>query len=458
MTLKLTTLGVDPRSMQRTQTRLEQRSWFDIGRVLLALACGAALAVALVAASPSPSGNSAGAAAETVYVVPASVNATCKHDVTYALGNWLLSVPNGTPGHDSVAELGKGACYELNGSIWWRGPRFIVLDGNGATIRQESVKVPAPEVGGKDKPKIAPYCGSGAYRNNRYSGIYKTVLMFSVEGGCDITVENLKIDGTHTGTGTTPNLQPDTFLTFYGTQRALVDNVTMSRPYGDYVDASGLHEAPGGGGGFPATDVTVEHCTFGGSGRQGISETNGAHRVTIEYNTFYGAADTVFDDETDVTYKAPIDTDILIAHNQIVGQKYGFLMSAQTGTELQRVAFIDNTLTDGAQMRIYLAPHAFGKGLNNNVEIEGNTSEASSAWPSRSPVNVFNTVNVLVAGNTDPPPIFAGKPSGRPFAALANAQSDLACGNTTPRGADSDSSCPVQLPEVTPPAVAALPS
>ncbi len=446
--------------MELTQNASEQlqKSRFDISKIVLTLACGLALVVALVAASPSPSRISAVAAAETVYVVPGSVNGNCSHDVTNALGNWLLSIPNGTPGHDSVAELNKGACYELNGSIWWRGPRNIVIDGNGATIKQESVTVPDAVVGGLDNPNVAPYCGSDAYKNDRYSGVYTNVLMLSVDGGCDITVENLRIDGAHTGVGTTSNLQPDTFLTFYGTQRALVEDVSMSSPYGDYVDASGLSEAPGGGGGFPSTDITVEHCTFGGSGRQGISETNGAHRVTIEHNTFYGASATLFDDETDVTYAAPIDTDILIAHNTIVGESYAFLVSAQTGTELQRVAFNDNTLIDGAQMRIYIAPHAFGNGVNNDVEIEGNTSEASSTWPWRSPVNVYNTVNVLVTGNTDPPPTYAGKPADVPFATLANAQSNVACNNTTLGGANVDTICAGRSPAVAAPAVAALPS
>jgi len=449
--------------MQRTQSARQQqqkdRSPFDIAKVVLVLASGAALVVALFAASPSPSGTTAGAAAATnVYVVPASINGTCKHDVTYAFGKWLLSVPNGEPGHDSVIELNKGACYELNGSIWWRGPRYIVLDGNGATIKQESVTVPAPVVGGKDQPNVAPYCGSDAYKNNRYSGIYTNVLTLSVEGGCDITVENLRIVGRHTGIGTTSNFQPDTFLTFYGTKRALVKDVTMLGPFGDYVDASGLHEAPDGGGGFPSWDITVEDCYFSGSGRQGISETNGAHRVTIEYNTFVGASDTMFDDETDVTYPAAIDTDILIAYNRIVGENYAFLLSAQTGTELQRVAFNDNTLVDGAQMRIYIAPHAFGGDVNNNVEIEGNTSEAASTWPWRSPVNVYNTVDVLVTGNTDPSPIFAGKPLHVPFAALSNGLSGLVCGNMVSGRVKADMECPPVQPSITPPAVATLPS
>jgi hypothetical protein len=373
----------------------------------------------------------------------------------------LLSVPNGTPGHDSVIKLNSGACYEVNGSIWWRGARNIVLDGNGATIRQKSVAIPDPIVGDRDNPNVAPVCGSNADKNSFYTGITSNVLLLSFEGGCNVTVENLTIHGMHTGIGTTSKYQPDTFITFYGTKRALVDNVTMRGPYGDYVDVSGLHETAGTSGNVPATDITVEHSTFANAGREGISETNGANRVTIEDNTFEGLFEgtaTVFDIEVDVVYRGPVDTDILIAHNAIVGESYAFLLSAQTGAELRRVAFNDNTLTNGAQMRIYIAPHGFGGSVNNSVEVEGNTSEAASTWPDRSPINVYNTADVLVMGNTDPSPIYAGKPAGRPFAALNNARSDLACSNTTPHGAKMDVTCRRPHVTITPPTPAAMPS
>jgi len=231
--------------------------------------------------------------------------------------------------------------------------------------------------------------------------------------------------------------------------------VTMRAPFGDYVDITAFHESLG----YPATDITIENSTFMNSGREGISETNGAERVTIEHNTFegnYESTATIFDIEMDVVYRGYVDEDILIAHNTIIGEAYCFVLSAQTGAELRRVAFNDNTLTHGAQMRIYIAPHAFGRDANNNIEIEGNTSDASSTWPYRSPVNVFNTVDVLVLGNTDPRPTYGG--TGRPFAALAIAKSDLACGNETNAGAKTDAACPLVQPRIHAPATATLPS
>ena len=174
-----------------------------------------------------------------------------------------MSVPNGTPGHDNTAKLARGACYRLNGSIWWRGPRNIVLNGNGATIRQSTPSSSTKWViaGGRDVPTVAPYCGSTLYMNSLYSATTDQPITLSVEGGCDVTIENLTISGRQGGGDPAPAsfYQPAAFIQILGTQRVLVDHVTETGPYGDFVSISGLHEAPGGGGGMPATDVTIEN-------------------------------------------------------------------------------------------------------------------------------------------------------------------------------------------------------
>ena len=69
-----------------------------------------------------------------------------------------------------------------------------------------------------------------------------------------------------------------------------------------------------------------------------------------------GAGLTLFDIEQDVVYPAYAEEDIDITHDTIVGQNYGYLLSAQTGSELERVAFTHNALTAGAQLRIFMRP------------------------------------------------------------------------------------------------------
>jgi hypothetical protein len=416
---------------------------------------GAGVGIGLAVSSPAPKPKVT-IKAPTTFTPPKTIDTTCKVDDTASLGAWLMSVRDGTPGHDSIAKLKKGACYLVNGSWWWRGARNIDLDGNGATIRETSTTVPDTVVGGRDNPSVAPYCGSTAYMNDLYSGITSQVELLTLDGGCDLTIKDLTITGSHSSkSGDTPALQPDSFISIDGAQRVLLLDDTEHGPWGDFVTISGLHEAPGGGGGMPSTDVTIEHSRFSYAGRMGISETNGAHRVLISQDTFQGAGLTMFDDETDVTYAAAIDTDIDITHDKIIGQNYGYLFAAYTGTELQRVAITDLQLVTGAQIRIFVAPHNFGGSANANVLISGNTSTASSTWPNRSPVNVLNTVDVLVMGNTDPLPSIGG--TGYPFATLGKSSS-LACGNKTPTGVAFDAACPSQLPAIVPPAVPALPN
>jgi Right handed beta helix region len=392
------------------------------------------------------------------YTPPSTINATCSTDDTSQLVSWLYSLPNNQDKPTRVT-FEDGGCYQIDRTMWLRGFDNWIFNGNGATFEQKSVLDFGTAWVGDNNPATAPYCGSTAFMNDRYSAITTNVLMIAMEGGCDVTWENLTIVGEHDSTGGDPrpsaHFQPDSFISFYGTQRALVDHVTMRGPYGDYVTIGGFHEAPGGGGGYPSTDITIENSNFSDAGRCGVSVTTGGHRITIEHNTFHSAALTVFDIELDIDYPAPIETDILIADNIIVGQHYGFLLSAQTGSELRRVSFSDNALAEGAEMRIFIAPHAYGGNVNNNIEIENNTSQASSTWPDRSPVNVLNVEpeTVLVSGNVDPLPSYGG--TGRPFANIPVGA--LACGNKLPSGKALDGACPKKLPAVTPPALAILP-
>jgi hypothetical protein len=430
---------------------------------ILAIVLVAGIGVGL-ALKTSPTPPAAKKLPTNVYAIPKTINDTCAHDVTYAFGKWLLSIPNGTPGHDHIAKLHKGGCYTLAGEIWWRGAQDIVLDGNGATLKQPTPNPTAkPEVvGGLNIPTVNPYCGSKLgipYMNSAYSGVTSTVLMVATEGGCDLTFENLKIVGTHPkGGDPSPNsfYQPASFIQIDGTQRVLINHVTERGTYGDFVSITGFHEAPGGGGGMPSTDVTIENGNFTYAGRTGISETNGAHRVLITKNVFDGAGLTMFDTEQDVTYPGYAEEDINITGNTITGfGNYGFLYAALTGSEIQRNAFTDNTLTNGAQFRFTMEPHAFGGMINNNFLVAGNTSIASSTWPDRSPVNIFNVYgpSVLVMDNTDPLPTYGG--AGRPFANVPKGA--LACGDVTPTGAALDPACPAVLPVITPPQPAALP-
>jgi hypothetical protein len=355
-----------------------------------------------------------------------------------------------------------------------------VFSGNGATFDQRQVQV-GNELNLSGPPRDA-YCGYKGYNTSWMTDFlsFKTAshtdIMFFIEGGCDITFDDMHFIGQNDGSGGGGRMT-DTFITFAGTDYGLVDDVTMVGPFGDYVDFQPLHEAPGPfEHNFPARNITVENSSFTGAGRVGLGIVL-VDGITVRNNRFYSAATTVFDVEWDSF--GGYQNDILIEDNTIVGQAYGFLVSAQTGARVQRFSFADNHLVDGAQMRIYLDP-APG---STDVRVTGNTSNQPAAWPWRATVNVLNVSRVevdhnsLPVGNWQP-----GDHSGGPFVnapgglvkdnTLSEAVVNLlpgtlvvqlggvGCSNTNAHGQALGAACPSQMvyPAVVAPTVAVLPT
>jgi hypothetical protein len=412
-------------------------------------------------------------AGPSYYSVPSSIPSNCSTDVTVALSRWLNSLPQGRPGNETRVSF-AGGCYLVDGQIYLRGFQDFLFDGNGATFRQ-STPVPA-ETTDSDLPDRPAYCGYSGWQNPRYTEILKVDIMWLVEGGCDLTFENMTIAGADDGAPGGAREQ-DSFMAFDGSQRVLVSDVTMSGPYGDYVDAQGLHEAPDGGGAYPATDVTVRDCHLSGSGREGFGIIL-AKRVTIIDNTILSAADADFDIEFDSLRPAGLQTDILIAGNTIVGQHYAFLVGAFTSAKIERLRFTGNDLIDGAQMRIWVDP-----GIESeDIRVDHNMSSEPPPWPHRASVTIYDASSSSVDHNTSPvafyaPEVAASNPfatggpgvqvdhntlTGVPIAevtqgGVAVAQGGaMACSNESKTGALYDSPCK-SVAAVASPVVASLP-
>jgi hypothetical protein len=401
---------------------------------------------------------------------PSSINDTCSQDVTTPLAQWLYSLPNAKPTR-TIVDFGKG-CYEVDGQMWLRGFKNWVFEGG--TIEQKTVK--AGKVDISFVPKVAPYCGSDAFGNSAGAPDGKVDITFFMEGGCDITFLDMRFFGPNgKGKRGGQNIQ-DTAITFAGTQRGLVDHISVRDPFGDYVDTQGLHEAPHGGGEYRAEDITVENSTFSGAGREGIGIIISS-RIVIEDNTFYSAAETMFDIEFDAYCECGKQEDILIADNTIVGQHYAFLLAAVTAAEIDRFRFTGNNLIDGAQMRIDIAPQTPSK----NVEIDHNTATGAAIWPHRASITISNVTGALVLDNTSPIyPWQPGDAAAGPFARISSGevegnkltlvpspthqpgnvvvtQGGSDCGNVSEAGASLDSGCS-STPQVQQPQGAAAPS
>ncbi len=335
----------------------------------LARAAIAAIAVVLVVVLVSTTSGKPVPAAQTFYP-PSSINDTCATDDTVALGAWLYSLPKGISGSPTQVNFGTG-CYQIDGTLFLRGFQYFTFE-NGKFVQKVANDVATGDWSGVGPVRPA-YCGNPKYTTD-ITDLYTLdpfTLMWAFEGGCDITLQNMKISGPNTAaTSGNYHLEQDTFINFYGTQRALVSNVIMRNPYGDYVDAVFLHESSGGVQYLvPATDITVQNCNLAGSGRQGLSVIL-ANRVAFVNNTIYSAHATVFDVEQDAI--GGLETDILISGNALVGFHYADVLSAQTGGKIERLQFTNNNMIDGGQMRVIIAD----KLLGSDVRIDNNTASA----------------------------------------------------------------------------------
>lgn len=331
--------------------------------------------------------------------VPSSINTTCATDDTQALGAFFYSLAlQPKPGPTTVVHFGSD-CLQVDGTLFLRGLQNLTITGG------KWEETTANDVATGDWSGVGPirpaYCGNTGYTDDK-ADLYTLnpfTLMWAWEGGCDITMKNMTIIGPNTAaTSGQYKLEQDSLVSFYGTQRALVDNDVIRNPYGDYVTATGMHEVNGTPAAVPDTDITVENCHLSGSGRQGLSVILG-ERVAFVHNTISSAHATVFDVEEDGVGVAPTD-DITIADNTIVGFHYADVLSAQTGAPIDRLAFTGNDLIDGGQMRVIVNDLLPG----SDLRFSNNTATAASTGMdfTQPAFSIKGVTNVEVDDNTIP--------------------------------------------------------
>jgi len=383
------------------------------------------------------------------FVPPISINDTCTADDTKALGAWLYSLPQGTPQATTHVAFGKG-CYEIDGSEVLRDFQFFEF--TGGTFKEtipEGSTVP-PDIGTGDWSGLGPArpCYGNPALSVDKSDLYTLNtfdLMFFFECGNDITFKNASFVGPLTpSTAGNYHLEQDTLLTFAGTQGALVTNSKFDGSLGDCVDAQPAHEVTGGLEYlYPPTDITVTDSKCLDTGRQGLSVIQG-DRIAFTHDALTGIHATAFDVEEDAI--GGYENDINISDNTIVGL-VPFDLSAQTGSQIDRLAFDDNRMIDGAQMRIVIKDKLEG----TDVRISGNTATSADSGSdfTQSPISIAGVEgsSTEVDGNTFPLDV------GR----IVVPALSTVCGNVLTPAVKADAGvCPNPSP-VTAPAPPALP-
>jgi len=346
-------------------------------------------------------------ASPQVFTPPTTIADNCSTDVGNALRSWLWDLPRGTPTRPLVVDFPKNSCYLVNEALYLRGMTSTTFDGNGAEFLQIDPTVQA--IG--PLPTTQPYCG--AHVDNQSGTSPSTIpIIWWFEGGCDITITDMEIVGPDT-TGVVGS-QNDSGIQLSGVQRALIDQDTVRNVDGDFITLTGLHEgseqAGGGMSSYPSTNITIRGNTFSRSGRQGITPQY-VDGVTITGNSFRGVAATEIDLEADTVGGCACNVDV--DHNTFAGLD-PYLVAGLTGLSIEHFSFIDNELTDGAQMKIQLAPEL----PSSDIVISGNSGNAGSTWPWPT-IGIAYSVqgdssaavtDVRVSGNSIPAPA-----TGRPF-------------------------------------------
>ena len=198
--------------------------------------------------------------------------------------------------------------------------------------------------------------------------------------------------------------EQDSIFQLNGTQQATITNSTITNPWGDWVTIFGIHDGNpnidgpngyGGAAGFPSTDVTISYDTTNGSGRQGITPIY-VNRADVEHNSFGAIRFTEVDVEADAD--GGCTCDVNVSNNSFINGRYGYLVSAQTGTDVERFAFDNNTTVGPLKI-------AFKAGANTqNLTFANDVAQEGWLWANGA-INIFpnSTTNGLdVYGNTTP--------------------------------------------------------
>ena len=279
-----------------------------------------AVALSMLAGATTGAATNGAQAATTgdVVSIPAAVAADCSTNVTRQINSWLASVPDG-----ATALFGRQACYRVDGTLLLRDRRDLTVDGNGALFR--AVALPPTE------PKI-------------------TRQMLLVQGGARLVVRNMRLQGTNPSPVFDVRREWFPLIELAGPQDVLVDKVTGSNSWGDFVfvtpDVRKVVNSDGTGAVLPQR-ITVQNSTGRVIGRHAIA-CNGCENLTVAHNSFSDIGYQVLDIEVEAsTWHA---RDVTFSSNTMSGRIALSVLASgdNVGHDITRVVVADNTmLTSG---------------------------------------------------------------------------------------------------------------
>jgi polygalacturonase len=291
--------------------------------------------------------------------VPSSIDATGRADVSAAMQRFVDSVPDG-----SVIAFPKGARYRMEERLVLRDRNRITIDGNDGTI-------------------FATTPGDATRGNLR------------VEGGSGIVVTNLVVQGANPHAGLDDRAfvlerEHQHGLDFRSTRGVLVDRVTITDTYGDFVYLGALDTKNPW-----VRDAVIRNSIFTRNGRQGITVTGGRD-VVIEHNVMSEMRRATFDFEPGGT---PHGADgVTIRNNRIGAGRLMFVAAAGKG-RVDNITIEDNHLHGQAMQMIVSDDEG---GVRRNWEVVGNRSNVTFGAPHNSAMRFTRVAGIDVHDNVQP--------------------------------------------------------
>jgi hypothetical protein len=315
-------------------------------RIVVLMAC-------LAAAGCGPtSGWSVGES--TVVNVPAAIDASGRTDVTTALHEFLAHVPNG-----STIAFGAGGRYRVEGTLRLTDRHDLTFEGNGATIFATT------------------------------KGDRSRAQWYFVRGQ-RIVFHNIVVRGANPHGGTADDAYQAKYeaqhgFWFAGTSDVLLDHVTVTDVYGDFVYIAKDLDTR-----VWSARVTIRWSTFARNGRQGISVTAGRD-VRIEHNSISDTRRAVVDLEPNTSSWGA--ERIVIADNYIGRGRLMFIAAHGAAGPVNDVQVLRNVLHDHLLNVEVVAPEGARR---SHWVVDGNRSDKLA---NRRTVRLIRVDDVVVSNN-----------------------------------------------------------
>jgi hypothetical protein len=296
----------------------------------------------------------------------ASADATGATDATAT----LMADINATPAGGTLCLVAAGT-YRLNGQLHIANRNGLTIEGNAATIRR-----PAES---------------------------STPLVLIDEGGNDITLRNFTLDGASSQPGVwRASIEAGHAIRIGGAIRVSLVALTLRNVTGD-----GLYIAGGGSSFRPADTVTLRNSVIDGTGRNGVSITDGGNNVVIAANVFRRIGYYTFDIEpnghTELGSPGAIGVDFV--DNALGPQAYaynpsvhGFVMAitgSSGGGPAIDIDYSRNTLV-GQPFRVGVYDNG---GARQNIRVTYNRSDTWNTGLVMTPLLSFAGVSGLTVTN-----------------------------------------------------------